>query len=511
MSRSEFYNDYYLPGRPFVLRGVIPKEEIAAFSRKTWEQTKHDSPDKKFWVGPTAYPSLTGQEECDEKMSIAQLENGEKCPEAPDTPILHAWHPTDEDFAELFPSYKDGNIYDNKSGWRKLGEWFYPEIDELDGELGWQVFFGGDESGATLHWHNAAFNVLYVGIKEWKITPPWYRGFTGMPAMQATKMVDPAVSVSCTQRPGDFVYIPNYWGHLTLNHGFTIGAAVIMSNEYQQYADPKPRIHFVHINKTGGTSIINMLRLRCEPQFYDEEWVEEDTQQRAFHATAHNLMNHYGRDNWDNSYSFVVVRHPLARVVSNFFFLVGRCIDTKGKPGRKKKCKERLVPTEDIFSESDEVQIDAFHKYFHKLYETYPPGRKDHYLFGSLGHGNEAFDTFNATQTSWVVDDKGEIAVKHIFHLETLSDDFEKLAHDLPCLYNDDNGEVDDDDALPDIVEDESEAAQLDQRQRRTVEMRHANPTKKYPDYTMFRNNARTNEIMKEVFWMDYENFGYDY
>jgi oxalate decarboxylase/phosphoglucose isomerase-like protein (cupin superfamily) len=44
-----------------------------------------------------------------------------------------------------------------------------------------------------------------------------------MPAMKASGMVDDAIALSCTQRPGDFVYIPNYWGHLTLNHGFTIG------------------------------------------------------------------------------------------------------------------------------------------------------------------------------------------------------------------------------------------------------------------------------------------------
>jgi oxalate decarboxylase/phosphoglucose isomerase-like protein (cupin superfamily) len=74
-----------------------------------------------------------------------------------------------------------------------------------------------------MHWHNAAFNVLYVGIKEWKVMPPWYRAYTGMTAKKANTMVHGDISLSCTQRPGDFVYIPNYWGHMTLNHGFTIG------------------------------------------------------------------------------------------------------------------------------------------------------------------------------------------------------------------------------------------------------------------------------------------------
>jgi hypothetical protein len=86
-----------------------------------------------------------------------------------------------------------------------------------------QVFFGGDQSGATMHWHNAAFNVLYVGIKEWKVTAPWYRAFTGMTAKMAATKIDGDIGLSCTQYPGDFVYIPNYWGHMTLNRGFTIG------------------------------------------------------------------------------------------------------------------------------------------------------------------------------------------------------------------------------------------------------------------------------------------------
>ena len=37
--------------------------------------------------------------------------------------------------------------------------------------------------GNTSHWHNAAFNVLYVGTKEWRVTPPKYKGMTGMQPM----------------------------------------------------------------------------------------------------------------------------------------------------------------------------------------------------------------------------------------------------------------------------------------------------------------------------------------
>jgi hypothetical protein len=265
-----------------------------------------------------------------------------------------------------------------------------------------------------------------------------------------------------------------------------------MTNTYQQYADAKPRIHFVHINKAGGSSVIEMLRERCEPQFYEEEWDENGVTQRTFHATAHALMDHYGVDNWENSYRFAVVRHPLARVVSNFFFLVGRCRDArKDASGFVEKCKDRSVPWHDLSSKSVEEQVEAFHGYFHRLYERYPPGSPRHYLFGSLGHGNEVFETFNATQTSWLVDASGEIAVDHIFHLESLSTDLDALARDLPCLYDDESEEPED--------------------VRKLLDMVHENPSEGYPDYRLFGRNERTNTILREVYGVDYENFGYEF
>ena len=32
-----------------------------------------------------------------------------------------------------------------------------------------QYFWGGDRSGAALHYHVAAFNVLFIGEKEWYV------------------------------------------------------------------------------------------------------------------------------------------------------------------------------------------------------------------------------------------------------------------------------------------------------------------------------------------------------
>ena len=97
--------------------------------------------------------------------------------------------------------------------------------------------------------------MLYVGTKEWKIAPPLYRGWSGMPALLAAQALDQNVVVtppasnstststpiphhiptlSCIQQPGDLFFIPNAWGHMTINHGFTIGAAAIMPDYFQK-------------------------------------------------------------------------------------------------------------------------------------------------------------------------------------------------------------------------------------------------------------------------------------
>jgi len=93
-------------------------------------------------VGPTAYPSTTGQETCPNKQSLLELEATAKCLEIPEKAMVSGWHPTEEDLEELFPQY-DGDILDSKGGFQSIHNWF----GKNDVRLGWQIFFGGDGSG----------------------------------------------------------------------------------------------------------------------------------------------------------------------------------------------------------------------------------------------------------------------------------------------------------------------------------------------------------------------------
>lgn len=317
-----------------------------------------------------------------------------------------------------------------------------------------------------------------------------------MTAQKVSATLDDKISLTCLQQAGDLIYIPNYWGHSTINHGFTIGAAGIITDYYQnggasfrgeQKEPPEeeddddddegtPPFLFVHINKTGGTSLISMFADRCEEEYWGGEWYgDHGDYHRAFHATADAYIKKYGQKAWDNAYTFTVVRHPLARQVSNFFFLA-----SMGCKGEHNKCAERLIPDIDLDSISDEEKIEAFHVWILKLYKKFPPGHPEHYRFGAAGHGNEIYPTFGASQTSWLVDAKGKMVIQDIFKLEELSTDISKLADNIPCLKN---GPLD---------------------------MAKENKTSKYPHYTLFAQDEVTKRIINEVFADDFIHLGYD-
>jgi len=298
------------------------------------------------------------------------------------------------------------------------------------------------------------------------------------------------------------MHVPENGGHSTLYHGFTIVAAVILPDEYHRPPFQKVPFFFVHINKTDGTSIINRLRARCT----DEEYVYENwgMEHRAFHSTAQSFINYYGRNVWDKAYSFTVVRHPLARQVSNFFFLGGRCSRNSGV------CKERLIP-EEIWGEavsklSDDEKIQSFHRWLVKLYEKYPPGSEESYFFGSKTVGNHENKSFNATQTSWLVDDNDAIVVKDIIHLEQLDESMKQLTDAIPCLKSPDET----------IVSATSRQLRVNGRKHnkkddnKKVEFDHANVTPKYPDWKLFAKDEMTRKIIQEVYEVDFKNFGYE-
>ena len=97
-----------------------------------------------------------------------------------------------------------------------------------------------------------------------------------------------------------------------------------------------------------------------------------------------------------------------------------------------KMCKKRFIPKKNTLKN---VQ-NAFNDWILKLYTHYPPYSREQYFFGSFPHGNDIYDTFNATQVSWYADEHGKVNVKDIYHLENIQDEYKTLQKKIPCLKN---------------------------------------------------------------------------
>ena len=99
-------------------------------------------------------------------------------------------------------------------------------------------FMGGDQSGAQLHWHIAAFNLLYIGQKDWLLIPPRYAAVSKIPSWELFHMQGLRLEhiYRCTQQAGDLILLPDAGGHATLCHGFSAGLGVLYG-----WRDPRAR------------------------------------------------------------------------------------------------------------------------------------------------------------------------------------------------------------------------------------------------------------------------------
>jgi hypothetical protein len=178
--------------------------------------------------GRTAYPSLTGQDFCG-KFSYLDLNTHPACNDKGRTlPIC-----------VTKPNGGSADINTSTGVWTQLPAKFRYEADVppmpvLQGA--WlaagahQLFAGGNGSGAALHFHGAAYNAVFFGVKHWLLTPPRYSGISGAASTVWRDRHAPrdlpggaGMPFRCTQGPGDMLVVPNHWGHATINEAFSIG------------------------------------------------------------------------------------------------------------------------------------------------------------------------------------------------------------------------------------------------------------------------------------------------
>jgi len=160
-----------------------------------------------------------------------------------------------------------------------------------------------------------------------------------------------------------------------------------LPNDYYPYREGKRDFVFIHINKTGGTSIskaIGMLRKQ--------------------HYTAQETIDIIGREKWDRAYKFTIVRNPWDKVWSHYSYRV-RINETGLKDAG--------------LSFNDWVAVtygEPKNKRFYDQPKMFAP------------------------QVDWLSDEQGKNEIDFVGRFENLSEDFSKIAaiigveKDLPHL-----------------------------------------------------------------------------
>ncbi|WP_198011359.1 sulfotransferase family 2 domain-containing protein [Synechococcus sp. PCC 7335] len=133
---------------------------------------------------------------------------------------------------------------------------------------------------------------------------------------------------------------------------------------------------FIHINKTGGTSVAKALNIP------------------TIHRTALEKIEEIGREEWNRRFTFAVVRNPWDKVVSHYHYRV----------------------------QTDQTNLGEGKVDF-KTWVTLSYGKKDPAYYNK--------PKMFMPQTKWVVDQTGEMIVDYICRFESLSSDFEQVCKRL--------------------------------------------------------------------------------
>ena len=133
---------------------------------------------------------------------------------------------------------------------------------------------------------------------------------------------------------------------------------------------------FIHINKTGGSSIEKALKLRFE------------------HKTAMEKIAEIGRNNWDKKFTFAVVRNPWDKVVSHYHY---------------------RLQTNKIDHGKSPIDFKSWVKY------AYGDNDPRYYDIPKMFQ----------PQTAWISDESGNILVNSVIRFENLSEEFAQIAKHL--------------------------------------------------------------------------------
>lgn len=226
MTSERFFHEFVREGRPAVLRGAgLGLPSRASFTKEAFAD-KYGA--RQAPIGTIPYASSFGMSSG--SMTMAELANMGHSHEARGaqsyafTVAMRDWHGDLQRDAPPPP-------------------WLQELLDAFGGSQETQFFLGPAGSGAPVHYHGHAVNVLAYGAKRWKLMAPSHAFYSKMPAeefylsriaegnaTESTGLGSPH-ELECMQYAGDVMFVPTLWGHGTLNTLQSIGTAYEFSIE----------------------------------------------------------------------------------------------------------------------------------------------------------------------------------------------------------------------------------------------------------------------------------------
>ena len=227
ISAEEFISEFVLKSKPVVLRGVA--SDWALRRRWTKQHFTEKYGDVPFSASAIPYGSSFGLR--DHVRTLAQYIDA--------LPTLR--RAANESAVD--PTY----VFDTKA----MLETRFREVAEdvevpppflrsdafkdlvVEGAIVRQFYLGPAYSGAPVHFHSDAWNVLAFGLKRWSLFPPSKSFYSKIPAYRFFREhLAEYEPLECMQYPGDVVYVPLHWGHAVLNAQDSIGLAVEFSMKH---------------------------------------------------------------------------------------------------------------------------------------------------------------------------------------------------------------------------------------------------------------------------------------
>eukprot|EP01062_Namystynia_karyoxenos_P082265 TRINITY_DN9232_c0_g1_i6.p1 TRINITY_DN9232_c0_g1~~TRINITY_DN9232_c0_g1_i6.p1 ORF type:complete len:314 (+),score=108.46 TRINITY_DN9232_c0_g1_i6:73-1014(+) len=212
------------------------------------------------------------------------------------------------------------------------------------------------------------------------------------------------------------------------------GALAVSGDTPGPSAKCSQRIGFVHISKCGGTGMLATLDECCselELKHMKAEELAHKTPREPrtfwFHSSALEQMAVVGEAAWRAAYTFVLVRNPWDRQLSNFWFRVDK-VCHGGKRMQKIDCAlDRLVYKD---MEKESLGPQHFQKWVKLLDTEYPVGSGPMEQMFGVGRRdmiNLKTSHYGAAQWYWISDEQGKQLVDDIYKLEELEQNWPKL------------------------------------------------------------------------------------